>query len=316
MPFAMPFVAIGVKEILIPFLITTAVTVLGWSLVSPQGRLTWANVVRWIEYNVKQVVEYIAKTAKEGFRRLSWEYYYLARTIESFIDTLEWKFYAVRKYILSYTSSYVLPRILTLEQWRINAAAWLHSFVETNLIKLINWKADVVAWLHSYIEAKIISLIQWRIDVSAYIHNVIERSIKALSLELHQVRGRLGSLEGWAKGEIDAIKNFGLSFVNSLSVTLGQVFTLDVKRLLKEYSQKLAKAVGITAVISLILDALSKTTDKAAKEAIDSIDYADSLAFDELYLAWCKLVAPVLIGDFKEWTAALSQSFDSIVRNS
>jgi len=316
MPFALPFIAIGVKEILIPFLITTAVTVLGWSLVSPQGRLTWGNVVKWIDHNVKQVVEYIAKAAKEGFRRLSWEYYYLARAFESFINTLEWKFYAVRNYILSYISSYVLPRILTLEQWRIDAAAWLHSYIEANLIRLIEWKNNIVAWLHYYIEANLVQLIKWRIDVAAYIHNVIEKSIDALSLGLHQVRGRLWSLEGWVKGEIDALKSFGLSFVTSLSATLGQAFALDIKGLLKEYSQRFAKAVGITAVISLVFDAIGKLTGKAAQEAIESLDYVDSLGIDELYLAWCKLTAPVLIGDFKEWTATISQSFDSIVRNS
>jgi len=316
MPFALPFVTIGIKEILIPLVITTAVTVLGWSLVSPQGRLTWGNIIRWIDHNVKQVVEYIAKTAKEGFRKLSWEFYYLASVFKSFINTLEWKFYAVRSYILSYLYSVVIPRIWRLEQWRIDAAVWLHSYIEANLIKLMKWRIDIAAWLHSYIQANLIRLMKWRIDISDYIHNVIERNITALTLSLHQVRGTLWSLEEWVKKEIDALKSFGLSFVYSLSATLGQVFALDTKEALKEYFRKFAKAVGITSVISVIFDAIGKLTGKSAQEAIETIDYVDSLGIDELYLAWVKLVSPVLIGDFKELTSAVSQSFNSIVRNS
>jgi hypothetical protein len=224
--------------------------------------------------------------------------------------------YAVRNYILNYIASAVIPRIWTLERWRIDAAAWLHSYIEANLVRLMKWRIDVAAWLYSYIEANLVRLMKWRIDVAAYIHNVIEGSIKALTLGLHQVRGRLGSLEGWVRGEIDALKSFGLSFVTSLSATLGQAFALDIKELLKEYSQRFAKAVGITTVISLVFDAIGRLTGKAAQEAIEAIDFADSLGIDELYLAWCKLVSPVLIGEFKDWTAAVSQSFNSIVRNS
>ena len=315
MPFALPFIVVALKPLLIAGAAAIATSILAWSLTSPQGRVTWENITRWIDHNIKQVVEWIAKQAKEGFRKLSWEYYHLVNSIQALIQAIDNKINGVRVYILNYIFSSIWPALNRLAAWRIDVAAWLHNYIEANLVALLQWRVNVVSWLHNYIEKQILNLIAWRVNVSAYIHNVIEKNIQALSFNLHRVAGRLWGLEEWVKTEVNQLRIQGLSIVNSYVATLEEVFVVDTGRLLKDLGKKFAQSVGIASLAGVIVSGLDLVTGKAYKSVEEAFDYADDLMIDDLYIAWMKLTAPVLIGEFKDWTATMQDSFNSITRN-
>jgi len=315
MPLALPLIPIAVILIPIAGYVATKLTLYAWSLVAPQGRVTWENIVKWIDHNIKQMVEWIAKQAKEGFKKLSWEYYYLADSIRALIQGIDRKIYAVRVYILDYIFSSIWPAINSLAAWRINAAAWLHNYIEANLISLLHWKVNVVAWLHNYIEVNLISLLNWKVNVVAWLHNYIEKSIQALTFNLNRVAGRLWGLEQWTLKEISLLKSQGFAIVTSYVASLASSFAVNTEELLKSLGQKFAQAVGISGIVAVIAEAFDLVSGKAYKSVEEAFDYADDLLVDDLFLAWCRLSAPVLIGEFKDWSKLVQQGFDGITRN-
>ena len=314
MPFALPFTVIAIKDILLPALGIVTAAILGWYLTTPSGLVTWGRLVSWAEQQLKKPVEWSLNGIKNGLREVAeaWESFRWAlRTYVQEVFDYIWK---MHDWIMGHIYAYVVPRIAVLEQWRRDAAAWLHNYIEATLLTLVQWRNAVANWLNTYIAPKISALEAWRADVVAWLHNYIER------LLLQTV----ASLEAFKQATARAFKDVWETFrsiragVLGLATSLLQGITTDVLpnvwELMKNLAASLAKATGIPAILSAVGAWFASLFDSIARELKPDMDFLDALELDWLLIAYLSITKPVLIDRADEVLNVLVSSFNQIAK--
>jgi len=224
MPFALPFTIVAIKDILLPALGIVTAVVLGWYLTTPRGLVTWGRLVSWAEQQLKKPVEWALNGIKNGLREMAeaWDSFRLA--LKTYVQEVFDYIWKMHDWIMSYIYAYIVPRIAVLEQWRRDAAAWLHNYIEATLLTLVQWRYAIANWLYTVIEPKIYALEVWKANVAAWLHNYIEK----LLLET------VASLETFKQATARAFQDVWEAFrsiragVLGLAASLLQGITTDV----------------------------------------------------------------------------------------
>jgi hypothetical protein len=171
-----------------------------WVLSAPQGAISWPNIIAWADNSIRLVIDWAFKGVKQRLALLmtaltfwckAWNVIIdfigalpqkisgvVAPAIQSIIDGYINPLKVVIDAISAQISGLILGKILTLESWRVNVAAWLHKSIEAPLLKAVG---DILTLAKS-----VTQLEQWRKDVSAYIHNTIEAGLNLLKLNIEQ----------------------------------------------------------------------------------------------------------------------------------
>ena len=314
MPFALPFTVIAIKDILLPALGVVTAAIVGWYLTTPSGLVTWRRLVSWAEQQLKKPVEWALNGIKNGLREVAeaWESFRWAlRTYVQEVFDYIWK---MHDWIMGHIYAYVVPRIAVLEQWRRDAAAWLHNYIEATLLTLVQWRYAVANWLHTHVVPRISALEAWRANVVAWLHNYIER------LLLQTVAGLEAFKQATAKAFQDVWETFRSirAGVLGLATSLLQGITTDVLpnvwELMKNLAASLAKATGISAILSAVGAWFASLFDSIARELKPDMDFLDALELDWLLIAYLGITKPVLIDRADEVLNVLVSSFNQIAK--
>jgi len=312
MPFALPFTIVAIKDILLPALGIVTAVVLGWYLTTPRGLVTWGRLVSWAEQQLKKPVEWALNGIKNGLREMAeaWDSFRLA--LKTYVQEVFDYIWKMHDWIMSYIYAYIVPRIAVLEQWRRDAAAWLHNYIEATLLTLVQWRYAIANWLYTVIEPKIYALEVWKANVAAWLHNYIEK----LLLET------VASLETFKQATARAFQDVWEAFrsiragVLGLAASLLQGITTDVLpnvgEMLKNLAASLARATGIPAILSIAGAWLASLFNNIAKELKADMDFLDTLEFDWLLTAYLSITKPVLIDKSDEVLSVLYNDFKKI----
>lgn len=191
MPFALPLISIAIEPIIIGALGTLTAIILGWYLSTPRGRLTWANIVRWADVQLKRPVEWALNNIKVGLKNAAnaWDDFRYA--LKSYVQSVDNTFAHTRSWVISYIHQWIWPAVRALERWRVDAAAWLHKVVEARIRTLENWRVDATAWLHKVIEARIKTLENWRTAFIDWLRSVLLVQMLDLMIWRNNLEDRL-----------------------------------------------------------------------------------------------------------------------------
>jgi len=150
LPFALPFVAIGIKEVVFWAVGAIATTVLVWSLTTPSGRVTWSRIRAWVETQIKAPVEYALNGIKRGLAETAEAWDSFRKGLKAYIEWAYDYIWKMHDWIMAHIYEYVVPRIATLEKWRIDCAAWLHKVIEANLLYALRSLAELYTFVNHY----------------------------------------------------------------------------------------------------------------------------------------------------------------------
>jgi len=292
-PFALPFLPIAVSEVLIPALGAVAITVLGWYLSRPYGKVSWSGIVSWVETNIKAPVEWVFKGIKEKFWDIArcfhnayWAVRYFTEKIESFVSNVR---IHLREYVRNYTEE-VARNVIEIRK-AVTRTIWISIH---DLRDYVNWIVDTfVPSALSAIEGLVTKIAEDFFDFKAK----TATSINHLWQQLSEVRTGLISL---SMSLIEGITSDVIPNINELT---------------RDLIRKLSKALGLEAIFSTFGIWLSSLFDSVAKPLKSDMDFLERLDFDWLLIAYLIHTKPVLIDKADEILNLLMESFNTVKKS-
>jgi len=314
LPFALPFVAIGIKEVVLWAVGVIATTVLVWSLTTPSGRVTWSRIRAWVETQIKAPVEYALEGIKRGLAETAEAWDSFRKGLKAYIEWAYDYLWKMHDWIMGYIYAYVLPRIATLEKWRVDCAAWLHKVIEANLLYALKSLAELWTIVNHYILRTLGELEAWRTACVKWLHTYIEKLLLQTRIELNLLKEVVrGGFEQVNKRfeEIKAgVISLGLEVVSGLTSDV----LPGIWDVMKDFANKVAKATGLATAIGAVGTLINRLFDEMGRELKPDVDFLTEIELDPLLLAYLKLTKPAVIDRADELLNALVDSYNRIMR--
>jgi len=285
MPWAIPLVQIGIRELILPAIGVVTAVILGWYLTTPKGLVTWAGIVKWAEAQIKKPVEWALEGIKSGLRDVAnaWENFRTA--LKSYVaDTYDyiWK---MHDWIMDHINYYVMPKIEALEDWRWDVSSWLHKYIEGAINELIEWKNYLMTNVINPILSRLFTLEAWRTSVSAWLHSYIEPLI-------YDTISKLDALKELMVQSFEDVWNVIQDIWNAIQ---------DIWKSI----QNLGKTLS---------DFMSQF-DEMAKELQSDSDFITNLDGDWLILAYLEIMRPVISNRMDDIINVINEGLNNVKKH-
>lgn len=292
MPFALPFVEIGLKVLEIVGLGAVLAGILSWVLPKVSGRLTWDNVINYIDVNVKQPVEWALKGIKARLAEAGKAFYDFVRTLYQVVEAINGQLTKSWAYIKGWINSAFIWRIQQLEAWRKTVTNYIYGWVTGELKTLRHWVTGIATDVYGQIANRLAKLESWRVTLLNYVQQI----------------------EADIRKSLESAKQAVLSTVFSITASLTDVIVPGISDYLKSFARSIANAVGIGAVISAILSLFHSIDLSLSRDIAPDMDWLDNLDIDWLLIAYVAFTRSVLIEEADEVLSILSDCFHSVAK--
>jgi len=314
LPVALPFVAIGIKELVLLGVGAIATTLLVWSLTTPSGRVTWSRIRAWVETQVKAPVEYALNGIKRGLGEVAEAWDSFRKGLKGYID---WAFdylWKMHDWIMGHIYDYVVPRIAVLENWRKAFAGWFHREIEAKLRSGLQQLAELWVQFRQGV-LKVLPEMQQKLSYyGRWIIDFGERKILEISAELAKLKEVVTAnylrFTKWLDEIKAGVKSFGLELVKGLTSDV----LPRIGSVLKDFAGMVAKATGLATLISAIGALLNRLFDEIARELKPDIDFLTMFELDPLLLAYLRITKSVVIDRADEIMNSLLDSYNRIMK--
>ncbi len=277
-----------------------------WSLSVPTGTLSWDNIVRWIDTNIRAVIDWAFGNIKKQFAPLlnglgalvqAWGAVIdfitvlptklkgvgdtvLKSVVDSFIKPLQAAVDALKTVIIAALTS----RVGVLETWRRAVADYIHGTIEKNI-------ADAVSTIKTLVKAVTVTIPAQIAKTVTDIANITKLLAKTVT--------HLDALESFLKGELKRI--IELVIPGAISGVISKIDALA-----KYISTTLDPMFNWLKSIKDKIEQLLKDLKDLAEELLDDTlnsDFTDYVGmYGWLMLEITKTYTPLIPEIFEEFT--------------
>jgi hypothetical protein len=314
MPWALPFVNIGLGTILLPALGIITVAVLAWYLTTPSGFVTWKKIRDWADVQIKQPVEEAFKGIKNGLKDVAkaWDDFRIG--LKAYIQTAYDYVVNTRVYIMDYIYDHVLSRVRNLESWKDSFVKWIYGAIYADVLLLLSWKASFSNWVSNTIYSRLQSLEKWKTNFLTWIDTAIVKPLANAINDIKNLKKSLADMVESLSKTIDSVKAGLLVYVSTLVQSIGDDVLPNIGERLKDLASKLSKAIGIPSLLAIIGTWIGTLINDVAKRYKKDVDNLENLDIDWLLVAYLAITKPILIDRADDVINILADCYKQITR--